>query len=113
MYGMWIARRSPGGTGQPGRQLKGRSPGVSGLDTVAENAGAADIAGAGLALGVAWREVPRLGWADGAFVADAVVVADTAVGCRTAVPPHPAARRAAAPTAPIDITCRMIMTHRL
>jgi hypothetical protein len=49
----WIARSCPGGAGQPGRQLNGTSPGVSGPDTVAENAGHSGLAGADPGLGAA------------------------------------------------------------
>src|ERR1700681_103075 len=37
----WISRRSLGGTGQPGRQVKGTSAGVSGPEVVAVNGGSA------------------------------------------------------------------------
>src|ERR1051326_6780764 len=67
MYGMRIARSCRGGTGQPGCQLKGTSAGVSGPDTTTENAGAGGLAEDGAGLGVAWREEPASGWADGAL----------------------------------------------
>src|SRR5260370_20878563 len=106
-YDRWIARSRLGGTGQPGRQLKGTSPGASGPDTVAENGGNSSFVGIGLGLGVARGDRPGPSLADGGFVADA------AAGWRAVVPAQPAASRTAVPTTPIDIARRLITSHRV
>src|SRR5579859_3217787 len=72
MYRRWIARRSRGDTGQPGRQLNGTSRGASGPDTAAVNLGS--LVRRGVALGVARCDhSPAAGPAAGCFAAGAAL----------------------------------------